>query len=205
MSIIKTKKTIIYGLTIAFLLVAVSALNRCRILPWKTTRFCSCSEYLKLDHIGGFNKLVRFYPDSECNGIFMVTISKGDDERMYSTKNPFAFRFYFCHYVPDIKTVIKTVRIENERGQEFHVALKLPVEVSTKRVRNYKDYNLDEYVESECFEGLIETEYAYAFEDFERVYIEMEVEVSNAGQKETKLLKQELLKEQEWGVFQYGF
>ena len=46
---------------------------------------------------------------------------------------------------------------------------------------------------------------AYAFEDFERVNIEMEVEVSNAGQKETKLLKQELLKEQEWGVFQYGF
>ena len=57
MSIIKTKKTIIYGLTIAFLLFAVSALNRCRILPWRTTRFCSCSEYLKLDHIGGMMKL----------------------------------------------------------------------------------------------------------------------------------------------------
>ncbi len=202
------KKTKIFAfLIISFIIICIfiSMLNRCSVLPWKTIQFISCKEHIKLQTKSGFDQLTEQYSDSECNGVFMYTVSNGFEDTMYSTKEPYAFTFVFYHYDTDITIRIKSLTIINDNNEQLPVTLKFPVEISTDYFINYKDLSLSDFIKSDYLTGHIKTDYIYKLKECKNLSIEMEIEVNNNGKKETKVLKQKLSRQQKTGVFQYGF
>ena len=178
----------------------------CRISPWKTVKFTSCKDYTSLITEKGFNELLRQYPDSSSNDVFMYTISNAYNEVSYETKEPYAFVFVFLHYTPDITIKVNSLCLI-DGDKKLPVNFNFPMIVDTDydiRIKYDSSPSKEtKNLKSKYMYGSIMTEHIYKIQKDKNISIEMEVEVENTGNIERKILKQQLIRVVNRGLFQY--
>lgn len=196
------KQKFIYIKNLVLCIISLFFLQSCKIKPWRTTYFYSCKDYMKLDDYNEFKRISKFYPESECNGVFTYTVTNAYEKSLYRTEGLYSFTFVFYHYNSNVEIKINSLNITTEK-ECLHIDESFPIDVKTKYFENYNSINNTKLYQSKYMTGRISTGYIYDIKDYNNIIIEMNLDVVNNGKTINKTIKQKLYKKVEKGLFQF--
>lgn len=98
---------------IAFVIIILSIILLIFIDPWKTVHFMSINKNDNVLGIENFKKLKNTYPEYFFNDVFFYVVSKGKNESIYSTSDPYCLNIIFLDYIGEKKIEIKEISVLN--------------------------------------------------------------------------------------------